>query len=78
MGTARIVSGLPLYSVLVQRRIQGGGGGGGGTVMAKVVLPKSGPTDHFWSPKMVRPDHICPPKIVLPCQKWSAIRSLRS
>ena len=25
-------------------------------VMAKVVLPKSGPADHFWSPKVVRPD----------------------
>ena len=35
---------------------RGGGGGGGGGVMAKVVLPKSGPADHFWSPKVVRPD----------------------
>ena len=46
------------------------------TVTAKVVLPKSGPADHFWSPKIVRPDYICPPKVVLPCQKRSAIRSL--
>ena len=56
-------------------------------VTAKVVLPKSGPADHFWSPKLVRPDHFwspkmvrpdnyCPPKVVLPCQKRSAIRSL--
>ena len=34
--------------------------------MAKVVLPKSGPADHFWSPKVVQLDHICPPKVVLP------------
>ena len=35
----------------------------GGGVMAKVVLPKSGPAYH-----------ICPPKMVLPCQKRSAIQ----
>ena len=54
-------------------------------VMAKVVLPKSGPADHFWSPKLVwpdhlwtlklvSPDHICPLKMVLPCHKRSAIQ----
>ena len=36
-------------------------------VMAKVVLSKSGPADHFWSPKLVRTDHL------FVRQKWSCL-----